>query len=707
MTVVHDPSGNPLEFPDDMSMDAIADVMRKQFPTAPKRPGNETLNSINDALSAPQGAFDANFIPGGQYAMAGAKWLGDSIAHPIDRINGNALSYEDELKSVNADRKSFSDAHPIVSGAMSTAGMLTNPIYNKVAGLLGAAVPGTGAAAQYARYGTQGAGVGAMGGLLDSTGSDGGFPTPEEAAKNTGVGAGIGLLTGVALPPLAKVAGWAGDKIGAVAQTMWDKLPYAQEGAVGRSLAKTVLGDDGLTADLLEANKGRLGSGANLVDSAGTQDPASGVWLGGKNTYRAADSLANSPGPTQDLAERTLKPRPSQGGVDIVDSAARNLAPADSFFKTLDDIATRQTKEASPHFSAAFKANPSISDPAIDRVLKTPAGKEAMSYALEQTQNRMSKMAKPDPELTAQWQELVDQGKEAAMPGGVASGLKLQSLDLMRQDLGQQLARKRIQVATGNAKPGEVATLSELYGDFRNALVKNDVTAKAGPNSMKAAGGEYEQGLNKAAALHDLNDAAEAGRDFMRGDRQTTAKDFNALSDSEKEVFRHGAALEIQKAIERTGTVPASLKNILNPANGQRKLMGTIFPNFDGFLNDVAATVRKGQAVRMIGGSDTAARLNNAPDIGSDLGGAMVDFGMGNHLSGAKGLLSGVKNWLTKPSAAAQAELGRLLLDPNAHAEAVGLLRQRATMPRGGLLGTPDLLTGPERYAAGGNLLGP
>lgn len=705
------PNGAPATIDDSVRASAqrpsAVDMVTKLLgdPRAPYKPGFAD-------------AFTAQYVPGGKYAMAGDKYLADRITHPIDTaqdiygaLTGSDTperrpSFNDEFKDVNNGLTAYSEDHPIMSAAASTLGMLTDPVFNKLTSTVSGLIPEAAKTApalvktaiKYARFGSGGGAAGAVDGLLNAQDKDGGLPTIGDAVNNTLHQGELGAASSMILPPALGSIAWGGRKIGGALQTVMDKMPFNQESAVARALAKTV-GADSITPDILQANRALLGPNSNVVDTAGTQDPNSGVWLGGRNTYRAADALANSPGSTQDLAERVLKPRPGQAGTDIIQSVQKHLAPGD-FHDTFDTLSGQQSDNASPLYDQAFSANKSMQSPMIDRILKTPAGQDAMAYARERMQNRMARMGVPDPELTDQLNDLVSIGQQDPVKGGVASGLKLQTLDLIKQGLQANASAVAKRAAMGNAKMGEAADIGSLAKSLTSELDRLDTTAQAGPNSTKAAGGAYAQARAAYAGPARLQDALENGRDFMSGDREIAAKDFAALSPSEKDMFRLGAARSIQGDVEQNGTVPARLKNILNPASKQRALMNQIFPNFDSFLNDVGGVVRKGQAVRMIGGSDTAARLNNVPDIGNDLAGAAVDLGMGNHMGAAKGVLGGIKNWLTQPSAGAQAELGRLLLDPSAHDEAVNLLRQRAVRPASNLLNPATLNAGRNRYAA-------
>lgn len=175
-------------------------------------------------------------------------------------------------------------------------------------------------------------------------------------------------------------------------------------------------------------------------------------------------------------------------------------------------------------YDQAFKANQSVSSPEIDSVLKSPAGKVALNRAATTMQNDGSLVAVPDPEKTAALREAVELGKAEPSPGGVASGLKLRTLDYVRHELWNMSQEGRDPM-TGSYTPNGAAILGQ-WKRLTLALDAADATAKAGPNSMKAAGGlyakaraEYAQG---AQALQEVANGGVGLIKSMQGpDRQS------------------------------------------------------------------------------------------------------------------------------------------------------------------------------------------
>lgn len=678
----------------------------------------EGLSGADEAMGTGE-ALSRGTIPGFRYVQAAGTVIGDRVGRAVNpdypAKDQPPISYDDAFKKTGERFNEFDQAHPIASPVLQVTGAVGSPIFRGVgAGVSAVENAATRASPHFAQavaerlfpralgYGAQGAAAGTVAGLGNAEGADGGVPTLTDLFKTGAGGAAAGLATGFTAPYVAKGVGWGIGKVGDVAQGAVDKLPFRQDSVAARKVAEN-LARDNITPEQLAANHTRLGPGANVVDAAGTYDPATGTWLGGRNVRMQADTVANMPGQSADTAERVLKPRPGQAATELIGSVKSNVSPQD-FYNTLDSINEQQSATAGPLFQSAFAANKSVSSPVIDKILDTPAGQEALGYAKQRMTNRMARMAVPDPELTEQYNDLVARGEmqPGMTKGGVASGLKLNTLDLVRQNLGEQMSAMRAKVARGDAKPGELQDLNDLYHDFRRELIGQDATAQAGPNSLKATGGDYENALKAYAGPARVKDAMQDGRDFMTGDREVTVKGFNTLSPSEQDAFRAGVAREINGAIENTGTVPPRLKNILNPENGTRKLLQQILlpEQFGGLMDSIGGVSRKLETARILGNSATASRQAGQADLGLDLGGAAIQGLHGNPTGAAASAGRSILNWLKMPSEGARDQMGRMLLDPNAFDQTLTALNGRAQIPNYRLLS----LMSPSPAVSGGAL---
>lgn len=706
--------------------DVLEFVASQAQPAAQAPPARASAPQDDEFRPGLRGAINRGMGLGAtDYMAAAGKWAGDKVGAGLEALTGRDLgvgdkTYEQSLREVRRGNEAFREESPVQAYGGEMLGAVASPVLATKAYDWGAqaARPVTGSVTAmvermldkssaaigrnlpaWLRVGVHGAADAGLYGAITAQNEQGGIPSFGDVASSAGSDAGAGFVGGNAIKYGGRALGWAGGKVADGAQVMLDKLPFNQASGAGREFAKT-MERAGITEQQLIANRQRLGPRANAVDAAGYQDPETGVWLGGRAAYQQADMLANAPGKTPDLAERVLKPRASQAGTDLLTSIRRDISPRE-FQKTFDDISTEMQEGAAPLYKEAYAANQSMSSPTINRILNTPAGKDAMAYTLERMQNRMSRMAVPDKELTEQMNELVEAGKMDRVKGGVASGLKLETLDHVKRALGQREEQLKRLVISGKATKDQVNEIRDLRRDLTSELDRLDVTAKAGPNSLKPEGGLFKQARAKWSDNTALQEAMESGEQFMKGDRDLVVKDFQKLPPGEQEMYFVGMAKAVQNSVEQTGTVPARLKNILNKENGTRKTLQAILPpdKFDSFLNTIAGISRKSETARMLGGSPTAPRQEYASDMGADLGGAVIEGAKGNFGTAAQGLFRSTMNMLGRPSEGMRDELGRLYLDPDAFPDAVNALRTLA------LVNTQPRMYGTLQPGAGQNLL--
>lgn len=187
------------------------------------------------------------------------------------------------------------------------------------------------------------------------------------------------------------------------------------------------------------------------------------------------------------------------GGSPIApDVAARNLqAGAQATIQ-----ANRDARQAiaAPYYDAAYTKNQQVDSPVIDKILSTPAGKQALGDAATSMQNRMARLSVPDPELTEAYNDAVAQGQMRSDPnyqgGGIGKGLKLQTLDYVKQALDDQY-----EAATNQGVPTRQA--GEILG-LKQSLVKEmdrlDSTALTDKDGNIIQPGQYALGRAAYAA---------------------------------------------------------------------------------------------------------------------------------------------------------------------------------------------------------------
>lgn len=607
------------------------------------------------------------------YVGAAGDYIGDKISGALGKLGvpvkegSGDETFNDALKHVRTGIKEYKDDHPILANAAEITGGITSPVFQGITGLaekgLARVAP---AAPQIAKYFTQGAAAGAFGGAGSAEGDDGGLPSGYNLLKSTAVGSALGGAIGTAVPYAMKGIGRVGAAAADLLQAGMDKLPFNQESAAARKVAQN-LGRDNISPADLEANFNLLGPNANVVDAAGSRDPNSGVWLGGKNTYRSADALANMPGKTQDLAERVLKPRPMQAADEVLGAVDSHLHPGD-YYGNVNALAQERSVNARPLYQKAFAPTDQspIKSELIDRLMTRPLFQQGLRKGVSDVADEAAITG----EDLAPFQTYFE-GQSLDDPNLVIKKApSLRILDAAKRGLDSILAGGGEDVR--NPLTGRLTQRGMRVEQMRSSLVDELDNLTGGED------GAYAQARKAWAGPSAMLDAMQKGRGFMNGDREGVVQTFSKMSPDEQNAFRLGAAREIQGAVEKTGTVPAALKNILNPANKQRQLIQSIFPNADQFLDTVAGVVRKGSATKMIGGSDTFARGANAADIGSDLGGAALELAKGNPGTAATGALRSVYNLLSQPSEGTRDAMGDLLLNPQSRDAAITALRARA-----------------------------
>lgn len=327
----------------------------------------------------------------------------------------------------------------------------------------------------------------------------------------------------------------------------------------------------------------------SLVDGQGTTHPAIATVPAGKGAT-AAEAI----GPSGISALATLGRRPGTTGEALSDAllARSNLAPARmqaDFAQAagidpaaaqgkFDNILEAGQKRAAPLYKDAYAQNQNIASPMLDKILETPAGKQALSDARVKMQNDMSLMGTPDADL-------MDQAKEGAtaIPSkGVASGMKLRVYDYVKQSLDDQIDAA---YRGGNKNEGNI-----IKG-LKNSLVKQldqaDVTAQAGPNSLKPEGGSYSQARKAAGDYLGAKQAFEdAGDHILNPNVPVTEvqKYFGDLSDTGQGAYKAGIANRVFMQAQNGRLSP----RILNTPAIRGKLEATLGkPNTDEFLSRV------------------------------------------------------------------------------------------------------------------------
>lgn len=578
-------------------------------------------------------------------------------------FNGKSLgqNYDENLAEQRRLDANFDATNPVLSMGLQIGGGVASAVAAPPLKGMGAAGRAVAEAPRYLRYGLLGA---AGGGASGFGNSEGGLDNRLEGA---GTGAALGGITGAVLP-------YVGDAIGAAGRKVMDAIG-ARTGAptaAARKIAQAV-GEDDVTAEQIRQRLGRLGPGATIADAAGP------------NVRGLAEQAANQPGVAQRMAVRTMEPRTASMGGRIYESAKQNLGAKGDFYGTGEALIEARRTAASPLYKEAFSANKVVASPTIDRILETNVGKEALQGASDRMNTRMSLMGTPDAELTDIARDLVARGEMKPVKGGVAAGLKLESLDLVKQEMDDMVKALEKKVVRGDAKKGALNDLRDLRRAFVNELDSLDVTAKAGPNSLKPEGGAYARARAAFAGPSQSLDALEQGRSFARGDEELTAQALKEMSPGEREFFREGALQEIKSMMDASADgIDKARKLIATPRI--RDALREVFPDntsWNNFKMTLLAETKKAQTRNeVLRGSQTARRFAGQNQANIDVGGPLTEAAQGNFMNAGRGLFANITRSLTKMPPAERERLGEMLFstDPQTQREALRMMGSQAQM---------------------------
>lgn len=281
---------------------------------------------------------------------------------------------------------------------------------------------------------------------------------------------------------------------------------------------------------VLEYLDGKWGDIAQLAQEA--RDWGIDLSLGQKTGSRTLMNLERQAARYPEGTERFHALREKQNETQIpgmvrsqvLDKIAPAAAPESyvaRFRGAADEVVAAEEKKrmelAQPLYTEAFAANKDMASPTLNRLLLTPHGKKAMTWARERMQNRMSRMGTPDPELTEQMRELVARGEMDPIKGGVSKGMKLETYDLIKQAMFDEEQALRKLVATGKARKGELKDLVDIRKDFIRELDRLDVTASTGKNSVRPDGGAYSRARKTFSdGSEDLEAMLEGGVGLLK-----------------------------------------------------------------------------------------------------------------------------------------------------------------------------------------------
>lgn len=524
----------------------------------------------------------------GDEIMAG---IGAGIAYPfVDEGLGSL--YSRGLEAQRGNLNAAGEQYPVTSTALQVVGVvptlglgggtqLGKFIGSKAAqGIAPAATSALGKFGNLASRSAIGAGTAGAGGAAYGFGSGEGSEGRMAGAKDVGmvgaaIGAGLPVAGAVVSPALGKLSDYitkkAAIKSGEIVKA--DLSPAMKK--VYNRLAEDLGGEEQVKQAL---NSYQSTQGKTLLETGGART---------LNLGEGAALFPSGQAKAVEFFDKAIGAAP-----DKLKTALSAVSKSQNYYDDLGELVKVGREKAKPLYDAAYKKNQSINSPVIDKILKTPEGKSALGEAVKNVQNELALVAKPTPELTALARELQDLGAMGSTQGGVASGLKLKTLDEVKKAMDGTI--NKAFRAGDDAEAGRIINLKNTLLKEIDSADKSGAYAKA-----RAASGDY---LSSKKSM-------EEGLQFFADNKELAIKKFNALTKPEQTAYKAGVARKIRDTIEKTtdgGNVARIFKNETN-----RQKLQAILPQ-----KEYDILLKKAEEVdnlyksrnKIIGGSPTASR---------------------------------------------------------------------------------------------------
>ncbi len=495
ITSVKSPDGSIIEVqhPEGASEEEIIAYAQANASTAAPQSSNWYDAPRLGTLAALQGA---TFGFGDELLAAGA-----AIPAAIATGTSPVDAYRDMQASISGEQKAYAQQNPWTAGLLELGGgILTGGVSGakalpgliaRTSSLLPAAVGGLAKPLAAATLGA------AQGGLYGAGAADSG-----ERLEGAGKGAAIGA---VAAPVLGVVAEKGGDAVGAFAKWAANKLAGTPRGDAERAV-RQMAERAGLSADEVIDRYRRLGSEAMLADTDETM-------------RRAARAAADQVGPVANQARGLLEAR-QLGSSGRLSSTLQDTLGVDAgdFNTMIKQLRVTQSAKADPLYAQARQeGSAALSTMRDDYLAANPNAKEWEWLGLGDR-----------PSLAS----AIRSGVKAAKDAGDDPGDNLMSiLDSAKQGLDSKIERFITSGQKKSARP-----LLKLKSDLLAVL--DDVSPA------------YKEARDTFAGDAALLDAAKKGRMFFKLDAEDLMDLSQGMSQSEREMFRRGAAKEIVQKLD-------------------------------------------------------------------------------------------------------------------------------------------------------------
>jgi len=595
--------------------------------TALQGPTFNFFDNIAGAISAPFKAVQQG-IP-----------LGEAYRQGRDIVRGKTESFEAERPFTAGGAQLAASLPMALTNIPTQVGRTVLPMLQRTAPSIaptvqraGTYIAGTPATGQVmglgqrtAQAGASGAGYGFIGGVGASTADN-----PLDVLSDAATSAVFGGAFGAGTQPVQSVLGAVGNQVTS-RMSPTAAGTYAQQ-KVAEALIRDVPAplDPGNALNRAQARLLKLGPEARIAD------------VGGQSTFNLLDLQATLPGTTATAVKRATRERQVGSGPRLMAATDETLGTQGAqFTQSIENFKTQRFNESRPYYAVVDSANVMVDNQLID-LLKKSRDLHAKAEGL------YNKATGTDIDLSQ-----LRYGEPVPM-------VVLDKLKDALYDSAQSLKRS-----------GENNS-ARLDDDVRVKLTEflTDRSPKIGNQSA------YGLAMKTYAGPSQMLDAADIGRQVMKGDILDVQQATRGFSPSEMEAYRIGV---LQALRQQTGTESGRtslLKFYKEPAT-QERLKAAFGNDYKAFS---AAVLREGQLKQLEAagrGSQTAARLAGEADLDvAPLGQAVTAASSGNPLA----IVTAATNLArqAKTPEAVRNEIGRILLsrDPRQLDQLSEIIRQ-------------------------------
>jgi hypothetical protein len=595
--------------------------------TALQGPAFNFLDELAGAVTAPFTAMQQN-IP-----------LGQAYRQGRDIVRGQTESFEAERPFTAAGLQIATSGPMALLKAPTAIGRAIMPTITsaapsiaptvQAAGRYLTAAPATGQVMglgqRAAQAGASGAGYGFVSGLGAST-AENPLDVLSDAATSAVFGGGLGAAT----QPVQSVLGAVGNQVTARMSPSAAGTQAQQQ--VAQALIRDVPEplDPGNALNRAQARLMKLGPEARIAD------------VGGQSTFNLLDLQATLPGTTATAVKRATRERQVGAGPRLMAASDTTLGTQGAqFTQSIDNFSLQRFNESRPYYAVVDSSSIPVDNNLIG-LLKKSGNLKRDAEDLYRKQTGM------DIDLSA-----LKYGEQVPM----------NVLDTLKQTLFDKARAAR---QAGNTN--DALATDKIRVDLIDLLT----------NKSPKIGGQSAYGLamKTYAGPSQMMEAADIGRQVMKGDILDVQQATKGFSQSEMDAYRIGV---LQALRQQTGTESGRtslLKFYKEPAT-QDRLKAAFGNDYKAFS---AAVLREGQLKQLEAagrGSQTFARLAGEADLDvAPLGQAVTAASSGNPLA----IVTAATNLArqAKTPEAVRNEIGRILLsrDPRELEKLSEIIRQ-------------------------------